>query len=420
MIEIKKFDINLDEVFGNLKNGKSKWCKYQEKYSVLQDNEVNKWIQDCIQQFASKGKDPSKFGITGYINELQKYCNFFEVKKPKELLMESLDDRNSRLREYLTELLKQGKNEASVKNATQSKVKSFYSHRGSPITFQLECLDSGINSNEIILITNTIRLMEERLSPQYKLIMKIQSQLGLRISDVLDELTSSKYKIEEYNGYYFIRNFMTQKEKIKINYIFFPKELSILLQSVMNCKDLTKLDLKTLFKSRYENSDNRIDGSNYLKRIKEILEDLGLKGNLKTHSFRKWFSSQGRKSGVNIEFSEHLMGHKGQNLSSSYNNNLKDIEWYFTQWKISEKNILINSEIVDQTDKEVLELKEENTKLKRRLDQTIEKNVTLEEKFNNLENQFSEIKSIVSKLIPMEKEEFKDLKKLKQLKNNSD
>ena len=107
------------------------------------------------------------------------------------------------------------------------------------------------------------------------------------------------------------------KEGVKINYLFFPTELSNLIESIGGIKLVTK-------------SGNPIKSYDVLERIKSIVEEMGLEGNIKTHSFRKYFSSQVRKCReVDIEFKEHLMGHKGQNLSRSYNNNLKDIEWFY-------------------------------------------------------------------------------------------
>lgn len=390
MQEIETLDFDLSSIFGA-----DKMAKWLKKYPILQSEEVFRWIQDLIQQYAREGKDPSKFSITNYLGSMQKYCDYYEVEEPKELLLEALDDRNSRMRKYLADLLSKGANEASVKNATQGTIKSFFSHRGSPITFQLKCLNSGINSNEIILLKNTIRLIEERLSPQYKLIMKVQSQLGFRIEDAIEELSSGKYSIEQYSDHYFIRNFKTQKEGVVINYVFFPQELSLLLMSVNNCADLTKLDLKTLFSSKYKDSENKIDQSNYLKRIKQILEEIGLEGNLKTHSFRKYFSSRVRECPVDIEFKEHLMGHEGQNLSQAYNNNLKDVQWYYTNWLKVEPNLLINSEIVDKTDKEVIELREKQIKAEARLEAVIKENVELKEALGSIMKEMAELSALV-------------------------
>jgi integrase len=367
MQQIQSLDYDLSSIFGG-----DKIKKWNKSYPILKSNSVFRWIQDMIQQYCREGKEPSKFNITGYLKNLQDYCDFYEVEEPNELLLEELDNRNTRLSKYLADLLSKGKNEASVKNSIQSNIKSFFSNRGSPITFQLKCLNAGINDKEIILIKNTIRLIEERLTPQYKLIMKIQAQLGFRIEDTIEELSSGKYTIEKYGDHYFIRNFKTQKEGVVINYVFIPTELSLLLKSVNNCTDLTKLDLKDLFQSKFKDSESKIDQSNYLKRIKQILGEIGLEGNLKTHSFRKYFSSRVRESNVDIEFSEHLMGHMGQNLSQSYNNNLKDIQYYYSNWLKVEPNLLINSEIVDKTSDIVIELKKEFAEEKAQKDKIIE------------------------------------------------
>ena len=79
---------------------------------------------------------------------------------------------------------------------------------------------------------------------------KFQTLLGLRINDLLEELTSGKYEIEKYKDRYFIRNFLTQKEQVILNFLIIPKELEILIKSVMNIDDLTQLDLRKLFLTR--------------------------------------------------------------------------------------------------------------------------------------------------------------------------
>jgi uncharacterized coiled-coil protein SlyX len=141
---------------------------------------------------------------------------------------------------------------------------------------------------------------------------------------------------------------------VVINYLFFPKELTILFQSIYNA-ELTQIDLTNILNT---NRGTRINKKDYLERIKNIGEELGISQNIKTHSFRKYFSSQIRRlRDLDMEFKEHLMGHKGQNLSQSYNNNLRDVEWYYNQWCKIENAICIECEIVDKTNKEIADLR---------------------------------------------------------------
>ncbi len=51
------------------------------------------------------------------------------------------------------------RNEVSVKNAYQSRIKSFYSARGSPITDGLETEQNGINENEMNLDREKIQVI---------------------------------------------------------------------------------------------------------------------------------------------------------------------------------------------------------------------------------------------------------------------
>ena len=345
--------LTLEKVFGQ--DMMQKWNK---KYEVLTSEQVQKWIEAKMKKFANKGKDASKFKPTGYLNAMNQYAKFSNLT-PDEMLKEDIDTRNSRLMHYLNYLIKEkGRNPVSVVNGYQSKIKSFFSQRGFPISAQIPCFDSGLNKNEIFLEREMIQTIEHAFnSPQYRLLIKTQAQLGLRIEDCLEELCSGNYEIEEYKGYYFIRNFMTQKEKVVINFLFFPTELSNLFKSAMNCQDLTQLDLTGLFKSRI--SDNRISQSNYLTRMKELVAKLGYKGNVKTHSFRKWFITQVTGSDEKLEFREHLAGHKQQKLSNAYVRTLSNIETFFQSWLNIEPQICIDAEVIDKTDDKIIALEQE-------------------------------------------------------------
>ncbi|MFX1371351.1 MAG: tyrosine-type recombinase/integrase [Promethearchaeota archaeon] len=367
MIELK--NLNLTEVFGQ-----KKIEKWEKKYPIFRNNDVKLWIVHKVEKYARSGKIPSRFNTTGYLKPLNDYCRFYECENPTEFLEEEIDERNKRLLTYLSSLLRDGVNEGSVKNMIQSRIKSFYSDRGSPLSDGLQTVSAGSNVNEIILDRNTIQKILVNLHrPEYRLILKFQALTGFRISDILE--CTPKYKIEKYKNHSFIRNFKTMKEGVKINYVFFPTELSNLIESVGGFIFETKMG-------------NKINKNNYLRRLKAICKEMGIEGNIKTHTFRKYFSSQVRRSReIDAEFREHLLGHKATNLSRSYNQNLLDIEWFYKQWLKIEPNICIDCEVYDRTSEEVKKLKQENFELRGDI--------------SNMKKEFSLMKEMVNTFFPM-------------------
>lgn len=281
MLEVKEYDnSDLKAIFGKNKKGIDFFDIWLRKYPILESNEVSKWIGSKVRQFAQKGKEAENFDLVNYVSALQVYCNAFE-KAPSELLQENVDTRNNRLLTYLNHLISEGKNEVTVKNAYQSRIKSFYSARGSPISkgVGLDTEQNGVNKNEIDLSKDKLQAILTQLNnSEYKIIAKIQALLGLRIGDALKELTATKknskeakYNIELYKQHYVIKDFETQKEKVKIRNMFFPKELSKLIQTTYQIKDLTKLDLTTIFKTskrKYYLTDDDI-----LRLTKSITSD---------------------------------------------------------------------------------------------------------------------------------------------------
>jgi tetrahydromethanopterin S-methyltransferase subunit G len=181
--------------------------------------------------------------------------------------------------------------------------------------------------------------------------------------------------------HYYISNFRTEKEKVVINYLFLPTELSKMIQSICNIQDLTQLDLKLLFLNRFDN--NQIDEVNFIHRIQFVwfevngyeiddnsdLDEIRKKvGNVKTHSFRKFFRTMVKRANIDSEFMEHITGHTLVNLAGAYNRDLQNIEWYYNEWLKVEPFLSIDSEIVDKTSEKVKDLEKENQNLKERLD----------------------------------------------------
>ena len=386
-------EINLIDLYPQKKI--DKWLK---NYLILNDIEVQKWIINKANKYKRNGKPIEKFNVLSYLKPLQDYCDYYKVENTTELFKESLDDRNIRLINYLTELLNKGVNEVSVKNAYQSRIKSFFSARGFGLTDGLETEQSGLNKNEIYLDQMMFKRIYDRIeNKEYKLIMMIQALTGLRISDVLTELTKevngkAKYKIKKYeikendivkDYYYYIKDFNTQKESVKINFMFFPKELVELIKSVYPIDDLTELDLsKDFLKTR---NKTFIDKYDFLKKLKRISKDLFPNSVVRTHSFRKFFSNQlGKvnltklddKIGTDIEvnFKEHLLGHKVHYSSKVYKQYTENINKYFSLWKLMETVLCIDYKIKNVTDEKIVEIREENQSLKNQIEILIKKN----------------------------------------------
>ena len=401
--------------------------KLKTDFPILNSKNVNQWLIDLVSKYTSNGKDSKKFLIDRYLYTLNGYCEFYHIN-PDELLLEDLDTRNQRLKQYLNHQIQTlHKNPVTISNDTQSKLKSYYAHRGSPITFQKECYKAGENKNEINLDNEIIRKIEAQLhSTQYRLVLKFESQTGFRISDILTELTSGKYHFEKYQNHYYIKNFETQKEKTIINYVFITKELEDIIKSMSDIQDLTLFDLSTLFKVRYRcnedgtefqrkiwvqiekedetkkiertySSEKKIDKSNYLRRIKTIVSQIGITQNIKTHSFRKYFRTMVSRAELGTEFTEHLCGHKLTNLADAYNRDLQNIDQYYKKWLKIEPLLSIDYVVVNKTDEEVVKQKEALERMKLQLELEIKSKFELEEKLKRLEQKFDTAMHFINK-----------------------
>lgn len=427
MLELKEYTkSDLKAIFGKKKlfgwdttNKKGKITHhhgYYELYPILENNDVFRWIITKMNKFAQKiNKEPKDFKITSYLNALQQYCNYNKVSNPSELLKENIDKRNKRVVDYLVYLIKvEKRNEVSVKNAYQSRIKSFYSARGSPITDGLETEDNGINENEINLDRDKIQAILNMINnSNYKLASKIQALLGLRIGDVLKELP--KCKILKHSEHYYIKDFLTIKENVKIKYLFFPNELTKLLQAIFSIENLRELDLSSNFlKTR---KGKMILQGEYLRKLKNIVEGIkpkddkkakrigGLYPNevIRTHSFRKYFLTQISRvnltkirndigSDVESNFKEHLLGHKVHYSTTVYNQILNDINQFYELWKPLEASLCIDCEIVNTTNKDIEKHNKEILELK-------ERNVNLEEQIKTVLKDNLEIKRILAKIL---------------------
>lgn len=406
MIEIsKEEEINIKKIYGA-----KKYQKWLKEYSVIKNSDVLSWIRDKIDKYTDEGKEANKFSITTYLKPLQQYCLYNEVDNPSKLLEEKIDKRNSRVKKYLNFLIKVEENDeklkelgfskkpgdVSIRNFIQSRIKSFYSNRGANISFSMKTRKSGANKEELTLDKDTIRQIQNKLeSIQYRLICKFETQEGMRIGDVLDELTGGKYKLELHKNHYFIRKFETQKEKVIINYLFFTQELSELLQSTYP-GDLKELNLKELFKTR---KGNRINKNDYLARLKEIVKELNIGENIKTHAFRKYFTSQiSQRDYVDENFNKHIEGREPDYREDVYLRHFNDINWFYEKWLIIEKKVCVDCIIVNKTSKKVLDLEqtvmEKDKQIKILLEVKIETEKKLKEQEEELKAQSTEFSNI--------------------------
>ncbi len=406
-------EIDFKKIFGeHKKTGKFFYDIWLEKYPIFENKDIKAWIRAKLDNYTDEGKKPQKFSITSYLKPLYQYCIFNRDEEknqkycnPSDLLKEDIDTRNMRLKKYLMFLMDneddlkikqlgftKNPSEESIRNMIQGRIKSFYSQRGANISYGLKTVKSGANVDELVFDKEIIKLIQGKLeSANYRLICKFESQAGLRIGDVLDELPKkikdkAKYKIEYYKAgkRYFIRNFKSQKEMVIINYLFFTRELSELIQSITGINDLRKLDLRTLFISR---QGNRINADNYRERLKQIAKELKIDGNIKTHGLRKYYETQ-----LNIlnnnRFKIHLVGAEPNYRDEVYDNNLKNIKWFFDNWLKAEKVICVDCIIVDETNVKIIELETEIANLKKQKEIAIKENVEMMERVSNLESKF--------------------------------
>ncbi len=189
--------------------------------------------------------------------------------------------------------------------------------------------------------------------------------LGFRVNDVLKELTKevnekAKYEIKKHKEHYYIKDFYTKKENVKIRYVFFPKELTKLIQSIYSIKDLTKLDLsKDFLKGR---NNTLINSTEYMRKLKKVVKELYPKEVMRTHSFRKYFST--RNSYVNLcdysrntlnqtigsevesNFKEHLLGHRVHYSSKVYNQILNSLNNFYELWKPLEVQVQVQVKLI--------------------------------------------------------------------------
>jgi len=91
------------------------------------------------------------------------------------------------------------------------------------------------------------------------------------------------------------------------------------------------------------------------------------------------------------------MGHMGQNLSQSYNNNLQDIEWFFKQWVQIEQLVCVDCIVYDRTNKTIIKLETEIANLKDQKEIVIAENVKIMKRMDNMESKFRILEEAIKK-----------------------
>ena len=398
--------------------------KFQKNYPIIKDESIRKWLEERVMVFAQKNHNPMKFNYEHNLSIMMDYCIYNEaIENPSQLLEENVDQRNDRVNEYIQALEKgwipprkykhsknvKAKSKVSIYNSHAGTIRGFYRVHGLRITTYMPNV-KGTNEKEAILDRNIILgIIKKTTNPFYKLIFKMQSMLGLRISDVLDELTAShpqnpdipKYKLEKHKDHYFIRNFETQKAKIVINFLFFPAELIQDIQKITTFEgNLIEFDFRTLFNSKWFNIyGQKIKRQNVLKQLKHFAEDL-IESNVKTHCFRKYYENTIRNTNLELppkadaEFKTHLEGHHLDPVTYTYNQTLCNITEYYDLWRKIEPRLVIEHEIkfVEYTSETVLELTKEKKKMDHQMTVMMDK---LEEQEQKLRRAYEIINSMV-------------------------
>ena len=161
-----------------------------------------------------------------------------------------------------------------------------------------------------------------------------------KISSAMDDVDLFNLKIVDYKrGYYqdlgisYIEGF---RQKVKIKYqIFFNSESCILIDLYL--KERTQRNEIITDDSWLFVSDKIIDGKSrkikstaFSHNLKEVCEKLDL-NNITPKSFRRWFKSELRRSGIDREIIERMMGHKTQ-VSAKYEEMFEDIDEFVNEY----------------------------------------------------------------------------------------
>ncbi|GAH44641.1 unnamed protein product, partial [marine sediment metagenome] len=94
---------------------------------------------------------------------------------------------------------------------------------------------------------------------------------------------------------------------------------------------------------------------------------------------------------IEVNFKEHLLGHKVHYSSKVYKQYTENINKYFSLWKLIEMVLCIDYKIKDVTDEKIVEIRKDNQSLKNQIDILVKENSEIVERLNNLTKAVKEI-----------------------------
>ena len=143
-------------------------------------------------------------------------------------------------------------------------------------------------------------------------------------------------------------------------------------------------------------NNTRIDQADYLRRLKDIVKELGIEGNMKTHCFRKYFTDTlDNVENKDEKFNKHLEGREPDYREAVYIRSLKSIKIFYNKWNNTEQEVCIDCIVYDKTN---IKIKNIEAQYKEMVKQNIEKDKEIT-KLKELGNKFSEMDKNMDKVL---------------------
>lgn len=397
------------------KENKSSFVKPKKDFSFLMESEyVQKWVLNYTEP-----QRQARLGILG------KYCVFLD-KTADEIIVEHHKDitqanpldisdiSKKQMRAYFL-YLSGNKNELndkinekgiSVNSARQyvySKIASYFKRNNVPVIFQKGEIPTEDNAvNEKVWRNGEVRISKDEKKECMKRIketlnlIRDKTILLCKISSAMDDVDLFNLKVGNYKrGYYqdlgisYIEGF---RQKVRIKYqTFFNSESCILIDLYL--KERAQRNEIITNDSWLFVSDKIIDGKSrkikstaFSHNLKEVCEKLDL-NNITPKSFRRWFKSELRRSGIDREIIERMMGHKTQ-VSAKYEEMFEDIDEFVNEYI---ENIEPITSLGNGTTKQ---MKEQSV----RIEKIENQNKFLIEQLAEVQKENQEFKEIVNKV----------------------
>ncbi|MFX1294094.1 MAG: tyrosine-type recombinase/integrase [Promethearchaeota archaeon] len=244
---------------------------------------------------------------------------------------------------------------SSIRNVFQSRVQAILNKalnlRVRQPKFSVKTGTTEKHKNKIVLTQEICKMIYDRIeSKTMKLLFIFHLNTGLRFSDLEQDFRIH----EDSEGYWFLEEVETIKDEIFIPFIPLSKEFKELTLEYYGKKP-PSTDI--LFKSR---NGTPIARRSYNLRLEAILEELIELGiieentTISSHSVRKFFYNQWLRIG-DVQLAEYMMGHtRGIEIGLVYSQ-YQIMEHY----KQIEEHFLISTTIIDKTDEQIEELKDQ-------------------------------------------------------------